>query len=162
MKATCSVPDCVRGAIARGYCRGHYDKTREPRTSDSDALPRERLNFHKLTRGACMRAEGPCDTQLCRFNVLGEHRSPRTPRGRERIQVIVEPCALKCANAGSSKLDEIGAALGITRERVRQVEQKALVKLRRRLRDLGITQADLLDVLASLARGGHPLAAPVD
>jgi len=34
--------------------------------------------------------------------------------------------------------------LGITRERVRQIEAKALARIRKRLQDLGISASDLL------------------
>ena len=42
-----------------------------------------------------------------------------------------EPCALKIASLGEATLDKIGACFGITRERVRQIEEKAMRKLGR-------------------------------
>ena len=41
-------------------------------------------------------------------------------------------------------LEEIAQEMGITRERVRQIEKEALTKLRKRLLKLGMTPADLL------------------
>ena len=49
----------------------------------------------------------------------------------KEVDELKETCALDVADAGGSKLDEIGQALNITRERVRQVKVKALLKLRR-------------------------------
>lgn len=46
-------------------------------------------------------------------------------------------------------LSEIGDALGITRERVRQIQEHALEKLARRCADFGIEPADLAAALAA-------------
>jgi len=45
---------------------------------------------------------------------------------------------------GGCTLSEIASMMGIGRERVRQIEAKALVKLRQRLQDRGIKACDLL------------------
>lgn len=44
-------------------------------------------------------------------------------------------------------LEEIADCMGITRERVRQIEKKALAKLRRRLIKHGYTLDDLVGVM---------------
>lgn len=41
-------------------------------------------------------------------------------------------------------LYEVADLIGITRERVRQIEAKALARIRKRLQDLGISASDLL------------------
>ena len=46
---------------------------------------------------------------------------------------IGETCALDVAERGGMTLEEIGDLLNVTRERARQVEQGALVKLKRKL-----------------------------
>jgi RNA polymerase primary sigma factor len=45
-------------------------------------------------------------------------------------------------------LDEIGTALGITRERVRQIQSKALTKLRKMMRRMGVPEAEGVLTLA--------------
>jgi len=54
------------------------------------------------------------------------------------------------------KLEEIGQVMGVTRERVRQIEEHALRKMWRLIRSMNLredlTEGDWLDILA----GGHP------
>lgn len=69
----------------------------------------------------------PCPHTDCRFHLAEQaHRrglpSPRQPSG-------AETCALDVADDGPHTLDEIGEILGVTRERIRQIEAGALAKL---------------------------------
>lgn len=53
-------------------------------------------------------------------------------------------------------LAEIAEILGTSRERVRQIEQRALMKLRRRLRAKGIKPEDLFgDFIETPAKASH-------
>lgn len=61
----------------------------------------------------------PCPRKACRYH-LG-HAATR--RG--------ESCALDVADGGGATLEEMGYLLGLTRERIRQIEAGALVKLTR-------------------------------
>jgi DNA-directed RNA polymerase sigma subunit (sigma70/sigma32) len=47
-----------------------------------------------------------------------------------------ETCALDVADTGESQLEQIGKLFGVTRERIRQVQDIALAKLLKRLERL--------------------------
>jgi hypothetical protein len=49
---------------------------------------------------------------------------------------MTDTCALDVAGIGQHTLGEIGEIFGLTRERIRQIEEKALVKLRLRFAEL--------------------------
>lgn len=104
-----------------------------------------RLNIYEETGGACMEAE-PCERMECRYH-LAEMQHGR----RSGTQILDEPCALWCADRGGMTLDEIGKVFGLARERIRQLEDQALRKLRDRLRERGYGAADLHGVLAALS-----------
>lgn len=55
-----------------------------------------------------------------------------------------EPRPKKPTSDMYMSLEEIAQILGCTRERVRQIEQRALMKLRKRLRAKGINPEDIL------------------
>ncbi len=63
-----------------------------------------------------------CSQVRCRYHLaqmgVGDHRREPT-----------RDCALSVANEGPRYLDEVAAILGITGERVRQIEERALRKL---------------------------------
>lgn len=66
---------------------------------------------------------GPCTQVQCRYHLahtsLGDHRREPT-----------RDCALAVANEGPRSNDEVAALLRISGERVRQIEVRALAKLR--------------------------------
>jgi len=58
---------------------------------------------------------------------------------------------------GGATLEEVGDALGIVRERVRQVEEVAMLKLRRAARQQGLPMRMMLEALSELrSRSGGP------
>lgn len=62
------------------------------------------------TRAACVNGPRPCPWVSCRHHL--EHED--------------ESCSLDVADQGEHTLAEVGELLGLTRERIRQIELKAL------------------------------------
>ncbi len=66
------------------------------------------------------------------------------------------PCRLLVHRFGAMTLDEIGQAMGVTRERIRQIEAKALERLRKRVLQAGWSEDDVRELLAHLAQRQQP------
>lgn len=91
------------------------------------------------TRGDCADGARPCPWVGCRHNLLIDVH-PETgsiqinafdpDAGEVDLDALPDTCALDVADRGGMTLEEVGARLGITRERARQVEQAALEKVR--------------------------------
>lgn len=77
----------------------------------------------------------------------------RVARARERGSIVAHGVPYELDEAvkrfvaehpGGATLDEVGVAFGVSRERIRQIENAALAKLRRRLElGLGLRRGDL-------------------
>lgn len=108
--------------------------------------PRERIHLPILerprTRADCVDGPRPCPWVTCEHHLADvvAKRKARAVAGA-RLDALAETCALDVASRGPLMLAEIGTILGLTRERVRQIEVVALVKLRRALE----LRPDLLD-----------------
>jgi len=102
--------------------------------SDEEAeaiVPRPR------TRGDCANVPRPCPFVSCSHHLyLDTNEETGTIKlnhpGKEPWE-LAETCALDAAEAGGQTLEATGELLGITRERVRQVELRILEKLRRQV-----------------------------
>lgn len=109
-----------------------------------------------MTRGDCepggAQYERPCLRVNCRYNLGGP---PPVKRGRPSSYPRDESqsCALDVAAAGPSNLVAIGHMLGVSRERIRQLEVIALRKAKVAARRAGLDLGDIVQ------RGEHPLAA---
>lgn len=91
------------------------------------------INRHLATEGRCL-VECPklCSYYTCRYNLI----EPGT--AGELINTKLDSCCLRLAFVSSYTLEEIGAIMNLTRERIRQIEQKAYCHLGRLLERLGI------------------------
>jgi DNA-directed RNA polymerase specialized sigma24 family protein len=69
-----------------------------------------------------MEGSEPCRQTQCRYHL--EYRG----NGEHRLKPTRD-CALVVANEGERTLEEVAAVLGMSDERVRQVEERALQKL---------------------------------
>jgi hypothetical protein len=114
-------------------------------------------------RAQCVGQERPCPFVSCKYHLALDinaetgsihlnagPRGSRTLQRRDRQGVeewferasdavlgMPETCALDVADRGGVTLEEIAELLGITRERARQIETGALVKLRLGVRAAG-------------------------
>jgi len=92
------------------------------------------------TRADCANIPRPCPFVSCRFNLYLDV-SPDT--GAIKLNHpdkdpwdVGESCCLDVADREGVTLEEAGEALGVTRERARQLEQKAIAKAQRARPDL--------------------------
>lgn len=85
------------------------------------------------SRDDCRSGPRPCLFVSCRFHlavdVNPDNGSLKLNFPDRELWELPETCALDVAERGSLTLEEIGALLNVTRERARQLEQKALRKL---------------------------------
>ena len=91
------------------------------------------------TRAECATGPRPCPYISCKYHLYLDV-SPRTGSIKLNfpdLDVWEMPvsCALDVADSGGSTLEDVGAIMNLTRERIRQLEVKALAKLEA-LRDM--------------------------
>ena len=148
---------------ASGSCPARAERTRAPRARQhSRSLPdkpltrRERAEGELLhlevlpqrpaTRAACAGVPRPCVFVSCRWNLFLEVTAAGSVK---LLHGDVEPddrpaalsCVLDIAEREGTTLDMVGHAMSVTRERVRQIETKALKAVSRR----GARLAEVLD-----------------
>jgi len=86
-------------------------------------------------RSECKSMKRPCLFVSCKhhlyLDVNPESKSIKFNFPGKEIWELTETCSLDIAEKGGSTLEELGTVLNLTRERIRQVEAKALQKLRK-------------------------------
>lgn len=113
------------------------------------------------TRGDClpggMNEQRPCPFVSCENHLYldceGDERSSpgaiQLNFPNKEVSDLRYTCALDLADRGGATLDEVGRALDVTRERIRQLETQALEKLARRAPKLRALIDELNDVEAT-------------
>ncbi|HEX2879943.1 MAG TPA: sigma factor-like helix-turn-helix DNA-binding protein [Polyangiaceae bacterium] len=91
------------------------------------------------TREECVNGPRPCPYVSCKHHLFIDV-SPKTGAIKLNfpdleVWEMGESCALDVADRGGTTLEDVGAIMNLTRERIRQVEVKALAKLEA-LRDM--------------------------
>jgi hypothetical protein len=133
------------GNVKRRY------RTRErprPKTIARKRLTREDLRLGALlnppthlaelrptVRGDCMNGEGPCPWVSCRWHL---YLDVDPSSGSIKLNFpdiepheMTETCALDVADRGGTDRDLLGLLINLSRERIRQVEVRGLLQIRR-------------------------------
>jgi hypothetical protein len=126
------------------------------------------------TRAECAGGMRPCPFVSCTHHLYLDVSS-RTGAIKLNfpdleVEDMKESCALDIADRGGTTLEEVGAIMNLTRERIRQLEVKALAKLTalqemESLRDFvdeGPVGKRRLPVLTQVARSAEPVEADDD
>jgi hypothetical protein len=103
-------------------------------------------NHFVLSKGQCMQGSEPCPMMYCRYHI----HSDAKPSQIALAPVPTATCSLRLASYGGMTLDAIGTILGLTRERVRQIENMATRKMKKKLAVLGLQWTDMTST------GGSP------
>jgi hypothetical protein len=95
---------------------------------------RELEEARPRSRADCVNAPRPCMFVSCKhhlyLDVNPETGSIKLNFPDREIWELDETCALDVADRGGITLEEVGSIMNLTRERIRQVETRGLVKLR--------------------------------
>lgn len=107
-----------------------------------DRLDAEALEYDRpINRDACMQMQRPCPFVSCShhlyLDVNQETGAIKLNFPHLEVWEMAETCSLDVADRGGITLEEVGAILNLTRERIRQVEVRGLAKIK------GYTGAEL-------------------
>lgn len=97
--------------------------------------PEPSSNLYESTGGRCLTEDDPCPHSVCRHHLYNNAKESQVARASlTRIT-----CTLKLARRGGMNLEEVANLIGITRERVRQIELAGVTKMRKQLEKLGLS-----------------------
>lgn len=112
----------------------HGTTLKEKRSFALTVLAPEDEALRPRTRGDCANVPRPCPFVSCSFHLYLDV-SPLSGSiklnhpGKEPWD-LAETCALDVADKGGSTLEEVGDLIGLTRERIRQMEVRGIAALR--------------------------------
>src|SRR5690349_24526102 len=155
MEATKVIEDQVQGGlgdevegdefITREQRRSRRKRDVRARTISVKRMTKRELELGRLlypdvedvvkprTRAECLEGERPCPFVSCKHHLYLDvsARTGAIKLNFPDLEVweMTETCALDVADRGGTTLEEVGAIMNLTRERIRQVEVKALAKL---------------------------------
>lgn len=120
-----------RKEMARDLRRKRLSGQLDP---DEEELLRMIDQQRPKTRADCMNGPRPCLFVSCKHNlyldVNPETGSIKLNFPDKEIWELQYTCALDVAEKGGITLEEVGEIMNLTRERIRQVETRGLMKLR--------------------------------
>ncbi len=93
----------------------------------------ERTYWRPQTRGECANVARPCPYVSCKFHLYLDVNpatgSIKVNFPEKEVWELEHSCALDVAAQGGITLEEVGEILNLTRERIRQVEVRGLMRL---------------------------------
>jgi hypothetical protein len=120
-----------RKEIARDLRRQRASGVLDP---ELEAIVQEMERLRPRTRAECANGPRPCMFISCKHHLYLDV-NPATGSIKlnfpdREIWELEETCALDVADRGGITLEEVGTIMNLTRERIRQVETRGLLKLR--------------------------------
>lgn len=131
-------------AVTREQRRSRRKRAVRARTISIKRMTKRELELGRLlypetdywkprTRAQCAGGDRPCPYVSCKHHLYLDV-SPRTGAIKLNfpdleVWEMAESCALDIADRGGTTLEDVGAIMNLTRERIRQVEVRALAKL---------------------------------
>ena len=115
-----------------GSTVGVRDFERDPTLWASPGVRRAN-HTRPATRGECAQGVRPCPYVGCKYHLwldVNEAGGVRLNKPDVPPWQLEPSCALDVADEGGTSLEEVGRAMNLCRERVRQIEELALWKLR--------------------------------
>jgi len=120
-----------RKEMARDLRRRRLGGQVDPEEAD---LLKEIEGSRPKTRADCVNSPRPCNFVSCKYNlyldVNPETGSIKLNFPDKEITELEYTCALDVAEKGGITLEEVGEIMNLTRERIRQVETRGLLKVR--------------------------------
>ena len=147
-------PDQATCTCTRDQRRSSRKREVRAKTESTSRLPKRQLEllgegcpeqpgvdyFRPKTRPECKDGIRPCPYVSCGSNlyldVMPGSGSIKVNFPDIEPDEMVVSCARDVADGGGATLEQVGAYLNITRERIRQIEAKALKKLRKKAKHL--------------------------
>lgn len=128
-------PDADRPKRRRAKTLSRKQMAREHRKLRARGEMLEIVDYWRpKNRSDCLTMERPCLYVSCRhhlyLDVNPETGSVKVNFPDKEIWELEETCALDVADRGGITLEEVGAIMNLTRERIRQVEVRGLEKLK--------------------------------
>lgn len=116
----------------------------------------ELITYNKpKTRGECKKMSRPCLFVSCKhhlyLDISEKTGTIKFYHPEKKIWELEETCALDVADRGGVRLDDIADILNQTKERVRQVESKAIKKMKEICEEKGIDLEVLLSESGRIA-----------
>ncbi len=144
MGALAMAADSDEPQVTREQRRSRRKRAVRARTISVKRMTKRELELGRLlypevdidrpeTRAECVSGERPCPFVSCKhhlyLDVSAKTGAIKLNFPDLEVWEMSETCALDVADRGGTTLEEVGAIMNLTRERIRQVEVKGLAKL---------------------------------